>query len=144
MTDSDELVGYWEDRLFAYGSMEATDLVLLADGTGWGLWANSGGGQDLVLFDWRRLGPDRIGIAEKLMASGTWDEKRPGQVICDEPPQPADERQEFRYELSIQVPPLGDAPVRTLTLDKAFLFARRFGLARRDVTESECPKVVTA
>ncbi|MFD1365766.1 hypothetical protein [Actinoplanes sichuanensis] len=142
MTDWDEVVGHWDHGPFAYGSMETTELVLLPDGTGWGLWAGAAGGQDLVVFEWRRSGPDRLAITETLLASGTWDSARPGQIICAEPPQPADERQEFRYGLTTEVPPLGDGPVPTLTLDEAFLFARRFALVSRDVTTVDRPKVV--
>ncbi|MEU4161868.1 hypothetical protein [Actinoplanes sp. NPDC026670] len=143
MTDWDEVVGHWDHGPFAYGSMETTELVLLPDGTGWGLWAGVAGGQDLVVFEWRRLGPDRLSITETLLASGTWDSARPGQVICAEPPQPATGRQEFRYELTTEVPPLGNDPVAALTLDPAFLFAHQFALVSRDATAAGRPKVVT-
>ncbi|WP_433789902.1 hypothetical protein [Actinoplanes sp. CA-252034] len=144
MTDLDEAVGHWDEGPFAYGAMEATELVILPDGTGWGLWANVAGGQELTEFGWRRLGPGRLGITSTLTASGTWDSSRPDQVICDEPPRPADEHLEFGYRLTTEVPPLGDGPVLSLTLDAPFMFAERFALVRRDVSAADRPTVVTA
>jgi hypothetical protein len=144
MSDIDELVGLWDSQPFEYGSMEASQLALLADGSGWAVWANAAGGLELTVLEWQRLDANHFGIAEKQLISGTWDSTRPGCVMCNESPMSVDDSAQFEYELFPQVPPLADSlvPVQALRLDKSFQFARTYALIRRDVVEADRPSVV--
>jgi hypothetical protein len=50
VSDDEDLVGLWDSTPFDYGVMESSQLGLLADGTGWGVWSNFGGGMELTLL----------------------------------------------------------------------------------------------
>jgi hypothetical protein len=142
MSNIDELVGLWDSSLFGYGSMEAGQLAVLADGSGWGVWTNAARGMELTLFEWHRLDVSRFCISDHQLISGTWDPDRPGCILCDEAPMSMDVRTQFHYELVTQVPPLADSPELTLILDKAFQFTRSYALVRRDVVDADRPTVI--
>lgn len=141
MEEQDELVGLWETAPFEYGSMEAARLVLLADGSGWGLWENAAGGAELTIFVWVRVSDDAFRLIETQLVSGEWRSARPGVVFADDTPPEGLASTDVRYTLSTEVPPLGADPVLTLTLDPAVQFADRYALARREVSTGERPTV---
>lgn len=53
-----------------------------------------------------------------------------------------DDRTPFRYELGTRTPPLGDAPVLSLTLDMPFQWTRHYALVRREVVGADRPTIV--
>jgi hypothetical protein len=143
VTDLDELVGLWDSGPYAYGSMESAELALLPDRTGWSTWSSFGGGMELIRLRWRRLGTAVISIREIELTSGTWEPGRPDCIISDQPPRPLDEETRLRYELVRETPPLASAPMKSIKLDRPFMFAYAYALTRPDVVAADMPAVVS-
>jgi hypothetical protein len=139
--DDDGLTGLWDSLPFEYGAMEAAQLGLLGDGTGWGVWSNFGGGMELVTLTWRHPEPGVLEIVELEVVSGRW-ETRPDQILSPGPPTPLNTTKRYRYRLTSEVPPAGDQPVRALKLDGLFLFTSEFAFDRHAITTADIPTVV--
>lgn len=139
--DVDELVGLWHSAPYDYGSMEASELALLSDGTGWGTVANAAGGISLTLLTWRRLGADVLELRETAVISGTWQVDRPDQLRADEPPVPLDEVTRVRYELVHETPPLATSPTKAVRFDSPLLFAHSYAFIRSGITVADRPTV---
>jgi hypothetical protein len=77
VSDDEDLVGLWDSTPFDYGVMESSQLGLLADGTGWGVWSNVGGGMELTLLTWRRR---HMGVLEILSKNSSPADGRQGAL----------------------------------------------------------------
>lgn len=143
MSKRDELVGLWDSGPYAYGVMESGQLALLPNGTGWSTWSNAAGGMELIRLAWRRLDTAAISIKEIELTSGTWEPDRPNCIITDRPPLPLDDEIRLRYELVRETPPLASTPVQAIKLDRPFMFANAYALARPHVAATDMPAVVS-
>ena len=123
--------------------MESSELALLPDGTGWSTWSNVGGGMELIRLVWRRLDTAVISIKEIELTSGTWQPDRPNTIISDRRPLPVDKQIRLRYELVRETPPLASTPMQASKLDRPFMFAHAYALARPDVAAPDMPAVVS-
>lgn len=138
----DDIVGLWDSFPFEYGSMEASQLGLLSDGTGWGSWSNFGGAMELVRLTWSRPGPGALEMVELDVVSGRWEAEHPDRIFSARPPNALNATRRYRYRLTSEVPPLGDQPVRALKLDRPFLFTSDFAFVRNTITAADVPVVV--
>jgi hypothetical protein len=142
VSDDDDLVGLWDSAPFDYGAMESSQLGLLADGTGWGLWSNLGGGMELTLLTWRRPGNAVLEVVEKELVSGRWEPRRPGQILSTGRRTSLDTRSRYRYTIVRERPPLGDEPVRALRLDRPLQFVTDYAFVRHAVGPADMPAIV--
>jgi hypothetical protein len=138
----EDLVGLWDSAPFDYGVMESSQLGLLADGSGWGVWSNFGGGMELTLLTWRC---PRVGVLEilrKELVSGRWEAGRPEQIVSTEQPRLLNTSSHYRYELVREHPPLGDRPVRALKLDRPLLFTTEYAFVWHAISQADVPRIV--
>jgi hypothetical protein len=142
VSDDEDLVGLWDSTPFDYGVMESSQLGLFADGTGWGVWSNFGGGMEVTLLTWRCPHMGVLEIMRQELISGLWEAGRPGQIVSTEPPRVLNTTSRFRYELVREHPPLGDEPVRALKLDRTLLFTTVYALVRHTISEADVPTIV--
>jgi hypothetical protein len=122
--------------------MESSQLGLLADRTGWGVWSNFGGGMELTLLTWRCPHKRVLEILSKELVSGRWEAGRPEQIVSTEPPRLLNTSSRYRYELVREQPPLGDRPVRALKLDRTLLFTTEYAFVRHAISRADVPTVV--
>jgi hypothetical protein len=142
VSDDEDLVGLWDSTPFDYGVMESSQLGLLADGTGWGVWSNFGGGMELTLLTWRRPHMGVLEILSKELVSGRWEAGRSEQIVSTEPPRLLNTSSRYRYELIREHPPLGDQPVRTLKLDRTLQFTTEYAFVRHAISQADVPTIV--
>ena len=125
--------------------MESSELALLPDGTGWSTWSNVGGGMELIRLAWRRLDTAVISIKEIEPAAppapGSPTGPTPSSAIAR--PLPVDKQIRLRYELVRETPPLASTPMQAIKLDRPFMFAHAYALARPDVAATAMPAVVS-
>lgn len=73
------LIGRWDSGIYDLGSMEASEVALLADGGGWTMWHNAAGGLSVTGLRWWCPEPRRLAIREVWQADGQWQPDGPDQ-----------------------------------------------------------------
>ncbi len=128
----ENLVGRWDTGPYDYGVMESSWLCLRPDGTGWSACANVGGGS-VSQLDWSCPTEDEIEIRYVWTASGHWSPGEPPALVEIEEEGTDDTVVRTRYSVTLDTPPLAEAPMTTLHLADPVEFAHDFALATRDV-----------
>ncbi|MEV0071006.1 MULTISPECIES: hypothetical protein [unclassified Amycolatopsis] len=131
MNDAD-LVGKWSDARIYPGSMEATDLVFLANGQGWSVWSNALSSEQ-VLFQWSTRA-QRLVISGRRYARIDHDAKC--RVVVDE--QPWHEEIDTGYRIGPGRNAAGGAET-VLAVDERISFADRFALERHELWTEDDP-----
>ncbi|MFC3448529.1 hypothetical protein [Amycolatopsis speibonae] len=128
-----ELVGLWSSEPYEYGSMELTELALLADGRGWSLFENSGGAYEIERLTWNAPEPGRLELHTHLYVSAEFGEKQ----VEVEQQSPLDGRQNVAYTLTEDTTVLEPVGFVALHLSERVVVRSRFGLTRREVTVAD-------
>ncbi|WP_146247246.1 hypothetical protein [Micromonospora arborensis] len=132
----ENLVGFWDSSPYDYGSMESSWLCLRRDGTGWTAVANTGSAAvSQLTWDCPRDG--EVELRYTWTASGRWAPGTPFILAEIDEQGPYDELVRTRYSVGTETPPVEDAPVTALHLDKSVEFTHRFALASRETDQSE-------
>jgi len=133
-----ELVGLWDSGPYDYGAMESSSVALLADGSGWSTWANSGGVMSVRRFTWSCPAPGMLRLAYTTEITGPWE---PGGLVLaavDEQ-EPDDTVVLTAYTIGSDVTPLAAEPFTALRLAEPVEYVRAYALLRRDVTDADDP-----
>ncbi|WP_091645083.1 hypothetical protein [Micromonospora pallida] len=127
----ENLAGRWDTGPYDYGVMESSWLCLRPDGTGWSACANVGGGS-VGYLTWSCPADGEIEIRYTWTAFGNWSPGEPPTLVEIDEEGSDDTLVRTRYSITLDTPPLAEAPVTTLHLDDAVEFAHRFALDTRD------------
>lgn len=131
----ENLVGLWDSSPYDYGAMESSWVCLRRDGTGWTAVANTGSAAvSQLTWDCPRDG--EVELRYSWTASGRWAAGAPFILAEIDEQGPYDELVRTRYSVGTETPPMADAPVTALHLDKDVEFVRRLALVNRETDQS--------
>jgi hypothetical protein len=69
----ERLVGLWSDEDLYQGDMEAADIAVRSDGTGWTYWSRDGGSYYVLRFGWHTDANLDLTLDLHENLSGIWD-----------------------------------------------------------------------
>ncbi|GAA4919189.1 hypothetical protein ACFPM3_00135 [Streptomyces coeruleoprunus] len=133
-----QLIGLWDSAPYDLGAMETSEIVFLADGRGWSRFESITTELVIGRFRWHCPAPGRLELRYTWQVHGQWGRGSDGFASVDHSG-PDDEVVRTGYRIAPETPRGDDAPVPTLTLDRAVEYAFTFARGPVRVSPSDDP-----